>query len=79
MQLHPVSLTLEQLVLIFKPFLDRLVNDCGNDRQDMVDYHLTRLEGLTVSQVLRKMPKGPKGRWGDMMADIRYEIKNIHQ
>ena len=59
--------------------LDRLVKDHGNDRQAMIDYHITKLVGLPYSQVVRKMPRGPRGRWYNLMIDIKEDLKHLAQ
>lgn len=71
------TLTRKQLENVFDQFLDRLVHELGNDREAMYQYHLKRLEGLTVEQALRKMPRGPKGRWNNLMVDTRAELRAL--
>lgn len=65
-----------ELLQIFAPFLDRLVIDHGNDRKEMIKYHIDKLVGLSTTQVLRKMSRGPTGHWNDLMTDIRLDIKS---
>lgn len=73
---NDVKMSRKDLEHHFKPFLDRLENDHGNDREQMYNHHLKHLEGTTPQHVLKKMPRGPRGRWGDMMSDIRDSVKN---
>lgn len=70
-------LTRPNLERIFADFLDRLEHDHGNDRERMYQYHLAKLEGLTPAEALHKMPRGPRGRWSDLMADIRADLKAL--
>ena len=65
-----------ELLQIFAPFLDRLELDHGNDREEMIRYHIDRLVGKTTPEVLRLMPRGPRGHWADLMSDIRDTIIN---
>lgn len=67
----------ETLLRVFRDFLDRLQYDHGNDRNEMIAYHIDPLVGLTLTEVLRKMPRGPRGRWQDMIQDIRSELKEL--
>lgn len=71
------TFTLTELTQAFAPFLDRLVEDHGNKREDMIAYHLTKLVGLELADVLRKMPRGPRGHWTDLMDDIRAALREI--
>lgn len=72
-----VTFTKSELVKIFKHFLDRLVKDHGNTREDMIKYHVDKLVGLPYRQVVQKMPRGPKGRWADLMMDIKAELRTL--
>lgn len=72
-----VTFTKEELLSVFKHFIDRLVKDHGNDRNEMIKYHIAKLVGLPYSEVIRKIPRGPKGRWEDLMVDIRDELKQL--
>jgi hypothetical protein len=69
--------TKAELLKVFKHFLNRLVEDYGNNRDEMIAYHIDKLVGLTPAQVLKKMPRGPRNHWCDLMADIRDEIKGF--
>ena len=60
---------------VFKDFLDRLEHGHGCNRKEMIAYHIDRLVGLTLPEVLRKMPRGPRGRWWELMQDIRADLK----
>ena len=62
------------LLRVFKDFLDRLEHDHGCNRKEQIAYHINRLVGLTLPEVLRTMPRGPRGRWQDMMQDIRADL-----
>lgn len=41
-KLNNVTFTKPELVKVFKDFLDRLVDDYGNNRKDMIEYHNVR-------------------------------------
>lgn len=68
-------LTKDDINLIFKDFLDRL-QQLGNDREAMFQHHLARLVNQDVDFCLKHMPRGPRGHWHNMMADIREDIKS---
>jgi len=70
-----VTFSLKELTDAFEDFLRRLENN-GNKRQDMIDYHIKKLVGVPYSQLVRKMPRGPRGRWADLMVDIRSDLKD---
>lgn len=70
--------TKAELLKVFEHFLNRLVDDHGNDREAMIAYHIDKLVGLTTTEVLRKMPRGPARGW-DLMADIRVDIKSFDE
>ncbi len=72
-----VKFSKSELLHVFKYFLDRLVKDHGNDRDEMIKFHIDKLVGLPYSQLVKKMPRGPKGRWEDLMFDIRGELKDL--
>lgn len=61
--------TLKELVKIYGPFLDRLVDNHGNKREDMIKYHLEKMVGLPYRQAKAKAPRGPGRGWTDLMAD----------
>lgn len=69
--------TKRELLRVFKDFLDRLEHDHGNNRREMIKYHIDKLVGLPLEDVLRKMPRGPRGRWWSLMVDIRLELREI--
>ena len=71
-----VTFTKRELLEVFDRFLNRLV-DMGNDRQDMIEYHIDKLVGIPYSQVVRKMPRGPKGRWWGLMSDTRSALRDL--
>ena len=73
-----VKFTEQELVKVFRHFLRYLVQDYGNDRKEMIDYHIKKLVGLPYSQVVKKMPRGPgRGGWSDVMADIKIELEEL--
>jgi len=72
-----VTFTKPELLKVFRDFLNRLVQDHGADRKDMIEYHINKLVGLPYKEVVQKMPRGPKGRWEDLMVDIRLELKDL--
>lgn len=71
--------TLNDLEKIYEPFLDRLVDDHGNKREDMIKYHLEKMVGLPYRKAKMKAPRGPGRGWGDLMVDVNgaleYEAK----
>lgn len=69
--------TKRELLKAFKPFLDRLVEGHGCNRKEMIEYHINKLVGLPLGDVLRKMPRGPRGRWEELMFDIRGDLRDI--
>lgn len=71
-----VTFSEEELLEVFRYFLDRLEYDHGNNRQDMIEHHIHKLIRLPYKELLRKMPRGPKGRWQDLMMDIRIELRD---
>lgn len=73
--LDNITFTLPELEKVFTPFLERLVNDHGNDRQAMIDYHLTKLVGIPYKDVKKKMPRGPKGRWYTLMFEVKVALR----
>lgn len=60
---------------IFKPFLDRLEHDHGNNREGMFTHHLSRLVGKTYQQILKAMPEELKGVGKDLTSDIQAALK----
>lgn len=81
MKYTEVTFDLAELIVIFAPFLDRLVKEHANKRQAMIDYHLVKLDGLTYTQIIRKMPRGPShsGAWSNLLYDIRLDLKGKAQ
>lgn len=73
----PYRFSRRTLLRVFRDFLDRLQYNHGNNRKEMIAYHIDKLVGLTLPEVLRKMPRGPRGHWQDMIQDIRSELKDV--
>jgi len=67
--------TKRELLKVFKDFLDRLEFDHGNSRKAMIEYHINKLIGKTYPEVARKMPRGPRDHWEDLMFDIRLDLR----
>lgn len=68
-----MTFTKDELLFIYRNFLDRLER-LGNDRDEMIKYHIDKLVGIPYKDVLRKKPRGPKDRWWGLMADINEEL-----
>ena len=43
----------------------------------MVDYHLKKLVGVPYSEVLKRKPRGPKGRWEELMWEIEDDLNEL--
>lgn len=72
-----VTFTRDELVDIFKPFIQKLVNDHGNDREQMIKTHIDKLVGLPYKQVIKKMPRGPTNsqKWKELLQEIKIELE----
>lgn len=70
-----VVFTRAELLDIFSDFLDRLVHDYGNSRKQMIAYHVAPLVGLPYQDVVRRMPRGSRDSWQELIADIKASLK----
>ena len=42
----------------------------------MIRHHIDKLVGLPYRQLVQKMPRGPAGRWANLMIDTKIELEH---
>ena len=72
------TLTLDQLIDIWSPFINKMVTNYGNKREDVINYHIKKMANIPINQALAKAPRGPANRgnvWADLIFNCRHDMK----
>lgn len=75
--LNNVTFTKRELLDIYADFVDRLVNDFGNDRDEVIKYHIDKLVNKPYRRVKQLRPRGPRGGWLDLMCDVNGAMEDL--